>query len=129
MTMANRRNGNRRAAVDGEPTHEILRDGDKTIVRLAGDLDFATVAEVMPVLEEACARNPAQVVLDLSRVEFLDSSGISLLVTVHKRRTADGCSLVVTNPSAAVSRVLEVTATDRVLSITHTSPSSILVRG
>jgi len=127
--MANRRNGNRRAAVDGEWTHEILRDGDKTIVRLAGDLDFATVAEVMPVLEEACARNPAQLVLDLSRVEFLDSSGISLLVTVHKRLTAGGCDLVVTNPSAAVSRVLEVTSTDRVLSITHTSPSSILVRG
>ncbi len=127
--MANRRNGNRRAAVDGELTHEILRDGDKTIVRLAGDLDFATVAEVMPVLEEACARNPAQVVLDLSRVEFLDSSGVSMLVTVHKRLTANGCSLVVTNPSAAVSRVLELTSTDRVLSITHTSPSSILVRG
>jgi anti-sigma B factor antagonist len=118
--MANRRNGDLGAAVGDEPTYEILRDGHKTIVCLAGDLDFATVAEVMPVMEEECARSPGQLVLDLSRVEFLDSSGISLLVTVHKRLAADGCSLIVTNPSPAASRVLEVAVVDQVLSITHT---------
>jgi len=127
--MAEQRDPNLSAAVDGKPTQEILRDDGKTIVRLAGDLDFATVAEVMPALEKECARNPKQLVLDLSRVEFLDSSGIYLLVTVHKRLTANGCSLIVTDPSAAASRALQVTATDRVLPITHTSPASALVRG
>jgi anti-sigma B factor antagonist len=127
--MAKQRDRNLRAAADGKPTHEILRDDGKTIVRLGGDLDFATVAEVMTALEKECARNPKQLVLDLSRVEFLDSSGIYLLVTVHKRLTANGCSLIVTNPSAAASRALQVTATDRVLPIAHTSPASILVRG
>lgn len=126
--MASQRDRNG-AAVGGRPTQEILRRGDKTIVRLAGDLDFATVAEVKPVLEEECARHPRQLVLDLSGVEFLDSSGIFLLATVHKRLTADGCSLIVTNPSAAASRALEITAMDRVLHVTHTSPASILVRG
>jgi anti-anti-sigma factor len=126
--MASQRDRNG-AAVGGGPTQEILRGGDKTIVRLAGDLDLATVAEVKPVLEEECARHPRQLVLDLAGVEFLDSSGIFLLATVHKRLTADGCSLIVTNPSAAASRALEITAMDRVLHVTHTSPASILVRG
>ena len=118
--MANQRNGHLGAAVGDEPTYEILRDGHKTTVWLAGDLDFATVAEVRPAMEEECARSPGQLVLDLSRVEFLDSSGVSLLVTVHKRLAADGCSLVVTNPSPAASRVLQVAVVDQVLSITHT---------
>jgi anti-sigma B factor antagonist len=120
------RNG---AAVGGRSTQEILRDRDKTIVRLAGDLDFATVAEVTPLLERECARHPRQLVLDLSGVEFLDSSGIYLLLKVHKRLTADGCSLILANPTAAAARALQVTATDQVLQVTHTSPASVLVRG
>ena len=128
--MANQRDRSLRAVVDGgKPTQEIFRSGDKTIVRLAGDLDFTTVAEVVPVLEEECVRHPGQLVLDLSGVEFLDSSGIHLLMKVHKRLMADGCSLIVANPSAAASRALEVTAMDRVLHVTHTSPASILARG
>ena len=67
--------------------------------------------------------------LDLSGVEFLDSSGIHLLLKVHKRLTADGCSLIVANPAAAAARALQVTTTDQVLHVTHTSPASILARG
>jgi len=112
------------AAVNGTPLQEIVRDGDRTIVRLAGDLDFATVAGVTPLLEAECARRPGRLVLDLSGVAFLDSSGIHLLVQVHKRLTADGCRLIVANPSAAAARALQVTATDAVLEVTHT-PASV----
>ena len=40
---------------NGAATQDIVRDRDKTIVRLSGDLDFATVAEVTPVLERESA--------------------------------------------------------------------------
>lgn len=125
--MATRRDRSA-AALDGLPTQEILREGDTTIVRLAGDLDFATVADAMPVLEEECARRPGRLVLDLSGVEFLDSSGIQLLLNVHKRLTVDGCRLVVANPGAAADRALQVTAADQVLDVTRT-PASVLGRG
>jgi serine/threonine-protein kinase RsbW len=49
------------------------------ICRLAGDLDFRTVASTRTALLEAAEQAPAGLVIDLSAVEFIDSSGLAVL--------------------------------------------------
>ena len=77
-----------------------------------GELDIATA----PVLEDALAEHRQRgVLLDLSRLSFLDSSGLHLLVRLRRDADAAGWSLEMTRPVGEASRVIEVTKMDRVL--------------
>jgi anti-sigma B factor antagonist len=63
---------------------------------------------------------PPRLVVDLSDVGFVDSAGIGLLVTAHRRAEQSGGRLVLTGVNDVVAHVLALTRTDRLLSI---SPS------
>jgi anti-anti-sigma factor len=91
-------------------TVDVDRTGPVTVVRASGEVDLATA----PVLEESLKEFPPGgplVVIDLSAVGFLDSSGLSVLVQARQRlERADGTNgvrLVVTRP--VIRRVFEVT--------------------
>jgi anti-anti-sigma factor len=73
----------------------------------AGDLDLVTAGALRDQILEARARGPAEIVLDLSGVTFIDSVGLSLLVTTHNRMVDDGVSLHVVLP-ARLRRYLEI---------------------
>jgi anti-sigma B factor antagonist len=96
----------------GNGVVNVLRDGDLTRIVIVGDLDMSTVARVRLVVESACQSKPANVVVDLSAVEFVDSHGLHLLVETQRRVTADGCALVVVPPPDAIRRVFELTGLD-----------------
>jgi anti-anti-sigma factor len=124
--MGHRRGKKVRAVADGALTYEIRRERERTTVHLLGDFDLATVEKVALVLEHEHARGPRHLVVDLSRIEFLDSSGLHLLHTIGNRVAADGGGLTITNPSHAAAKAIRLTAMDQVLSITPTTPDSIV---
>jgi len=93
----------------GHGAVELAEDGELTKVVVSGDLDMSTVARVRLALERACEGPPAQVVVDLSAVDFVDSHGLQLLVSTHRRLAAEGCSLVVLPPAEHVQRVFTLT--------------------
>ena len=103
-----------------EPVGDVLRDADVTTVFLQGELDLATASEVRLLLEEECSRRPAKLVVDLSAVEFIDSSGLNLLVATHRRLSDEGCLLVVASPSETVWRTLALTRLDETLLLQRT---------
>lgn len=79
-------------------------------VRLVGDIDLAAQDQVLALLEPAACRAAhagEDLVVDLDEVTFLDSTGIACLVRA-RRQLRDGASLVLTRPSEAVRRVLEI---------------------
>jgi len=86
---------------------EVTEASGSTVVRVRGELDLATA----PQLDEALGGiDPGgHVVVDLSEVGFLDSSGLAVLLQARQRLGADGAELrlVVSRPS--ILRVLEVT--------------------
>jgi anti-sigma B factor antagonist len=81
------------------------------VIGLLGELDLAVAAEV----EEAIAAIPAKadVVIDLSRCEFLDSTGLALLINARREFGEAGRQLVLCAPGPQVARLLEVTGLDR----------------
>ena len=90
---------------------------------LAGELDIASAAE----LEEQLSAHEGQapvLVLDLRRVEFIDSSGIRTLITADERARTSGRRLVVVRGPAAVERIFNVTQLDERLEIID-DPDSI----
>jgi anti-sigma B factor antagonist len=79
-----------------------------TVVSLAGELDLSNVATAKQVLAETAREDAALLVIDLHHLEFLDSSGISLLVDLTRQR--DAATLrIVPSPTREVSRMLDVT--------------------
>jgi anti-sigma B factor antagonist len=105
---------------------ELLRTGfqvdaesaDATVLlRLQGELDMATAVELRRAVGEAISGLPQVIVADASRVTFVDSTGIGVLVGGSRRAQAAGCSFVVRSPSRSVLKALRLTGLDQVLDI------------
>jgi anti-sigma B factor antagonist len=78
---------------------------------------MATAPELSECLQSLVASGVPAVVVDLSRLAFLDSSGLGALLTFAHRADDLGTRLVLRAPTPAVGRVLELTATDRLFEI------------
>jgi anti-sigma B factor antagonist len=99
--------------VDDEPALRLTMangstNGGETVVTLGGELEYGTAGQLRSTLLELAQREPSTVALDMAEVEFLDSTGISLLVQAKQRFDAQGARFVLRQPTARVTRVLEV---------------------
>jgi anti-sigma B factor antagonist len=96
----------------------LEQSGETPVVRVVGEVDIATAPSLRERLEQVLA--PARrVVVDLSEVTFLDSTGLSVLVGAWKRLSGEGLEgdlrLVVVRPT--IQKVLEITGLDQVFSV------------
>lgn len=92
------------------------RDG-RAVVRLKGELDIATAAELRQHLTTARQSYGENVILDLTELEFMDSQGLSVIVSCHKAVHAAAGSLVLVAPRPIVRRTLEITGLSRRLDV------------
>lgn len=84
------------------------------IAKLCGELDIATAPDLREqLLEILDRRTPNRLVLDLSKLDFIDSSGVAVLVNTERRAKLLGCTLALAAPQAQASRVLEICGLDR----------------
>ncbi|HKE36656.1 MAG TPA: STAS domain-containing protein [Candidatus Baltobacteraceae bacterium] len=83
---------------------------DTPVLTLKGEIDFSNV----PDLQKALAAMPAEdVVIDMSEVEFMDSSALAALVRYRKVTVSAGGSVTLVIASPLVLRVFEITNFDR----------------
>lgn len=78
------------------------------VLRPSGELDLATVEPFRRDVLAALDDEPEDLVVDLTDVSFLDSSGIAVLASALKAQRARNAVLVVTNPQPIVQRALEL---------------------
>lgn len=85
-----------------------------TGLTLAGEIDAYTA----PALAEAIGQCELEhVLIDMGDVEFVDSSGLRVLIEAHQEAQAADRRIQLTNPSAAVSRLLEISGIDDYLNV------------
>jgi anti-anti-sigma factor len=84
------------------------RDGRVRVV-LVGELDLSTVAKVQEELRRVEESQPPTVVIDLSRLTFLDSTGLRCIVTADERAREAGRRIVVVRGPDPVQRVFSIT--------------------
>ncbi len=90
---------------------EGMDDGARIVVE--GDVDIATVPRLRDALEQALASSPASVLIDLSAVEFVDSSGLRFLLRANQQAQRGGWSLAVRRPAELAMKAFELTGADR----------------
>jgi anti-sigma B factor antagonist len=91
---------------------DVQEDGALLVLRLRGDLDMAAV----PAVEQTVERLPRDrdgMVVDIAELQFLDSTGLRLLLTLQQRQ--DGMPVAFTEPAPRVGRVLDITGVRRLL--------------
>ena len=95
------------------------------VVSVSGEIDVHSGPSLREHLLRALASGERYLVVDLSGVSFLDSSGLGVLVTAHKRaRAADGVMrLACCQP--AVATIFQITALDRAFSIHDTVEDAV----
>jgi anti-anti-sigma factor len=88
---------------------EVQRQGRAAVISVAGELDLATGPELEAELHDISPRNTELVVVDLRKLEFMDSTGLSIIVRAHQRLTGEGCELGLVRGSPQVQRLLDLT--------------------
>jgi anti-sigma B factor antagonist len=90
---------------------------DGCSLAVGGELDIATASQFRTSIGALLGTGCRHVVVDLSEVTFVDSSGLGALVwAAHRMRSAGG-EFSVANPSAAILPTLKITGLSRVLAI------------
>ena len=92
------------------------------VINVRGQLDPLTAPEVQHRLALLLGRGPQTLVIDLSRVTFMDSTGLDLLLDTKKALESERGFLVLLNPSEAVLKVLELTGMSAVFESLQTRP-------
>ncbi|MFZ4153385.1 anti-sigma factor antagonist [Streptomyces pseudogriseolus] len=91
----------------------VRRDRGHTVLEFHGEIDIAAAAEIEPHLDLATAEPDAQVVIDLTHIEFFDLSGLRLLYRARHRLTDGRLHLVCAHPLTL--RMLRITGLTRLL--------------
>jgi anti-sigma B factor antagonist len=100
--------------VDDSAGAFLVVDGDRPgVLRLVGEFDVAGALEVRARLDGL----DGPIEIDCSGVTFIDSSGLGLLVAVHRACSAQGAKLLIVDPSPRVAQLLELTGLDAALDV------------
>ena len=91
------------------------------LVRLSGDLDIAVREELRAQLNDAAERSTA-LDLDLSAVEYADSTALGLFIALHKRLKAQGGQVQLVAPSPQIRKLLGYAGLDQIFPILDTAP-------
>ena len=96
--------------------HTVSDESGVTVISLEGPIDVSQAMELRDILGRHLVAGGA-LLLDLGGTTLIDSSGIGVLVTAHRRAQEAGGRFALAGASANVGRVFELTRTNKLLEI------------
>jgi anti-sigma B factor antagonist len=110
-----------------DPVLAVEKNGSACVVKLAGELDLYNAPQVRNALATAAADLPERVVIDLSEVEFIDSTALGVLIEA-RRHLKNHKAFLLAAPGLETRRALEISGLDRHFNV-HESVEDALVAG
>jgi len=107
---------------------DINTENDAVVFTLHGTLDLATAPIARAAFLEAANEGKHQIVVDLSRVEFLDSTGLGALIGGHRRASENGGGMRLVVNDGPILRLLNITGLMRVLQVYPSVPGALAQR-
>lgn len=87
----------------------VANKGETSVISVSGELDLASSPTLDAELERIATSDASRVVVDLAELEFMDSTGLSVLVRAHQRSAQRGQRFGLINGSQQVQRLLSLT--------------------
>src|SRR4051794_12901357 len=99
-----------------EVTDEAL-DAERHVVAVSGEVDLYTASDLKAVLAHAVDEGCTSMVIDLTNTNFMDSTGLSTLVSAQKRMRSRGGKLVIVNVDPSLAYTFQITGLDLVFKV------------
>ena len=99
------------------------------ILDIAGEVDVYTSPQLKHDLVEMAERGIKQVVINLSQVEYLDSTGLGVLIGGLKRMREAGGNLSLVGPGMRIQRIFEITGLNKIFEIHATEEEALAKEG
>jgi anti-sigma B factor antagonist len=116
------------------PTHVQLLttevvDGPVPTVHVRGELDLSTAAQLCRAIQTAAseaALKPPRIVVDLTELQFCDSTGLGALVrAVREVRVLGGRAVIVVRPGSTLDRLLDLSGLGEFLHVAETADAAL----
>ena len=95
----------------------VSRSESTTRVIVAGELDAASAVSLSEQLRHVTSDLVGDLSVDVGLLSFIDSTGLSLLVSLHKKVGALGHTLTICDPTPPTRRLLQITGLEEVLRV------------
>jgi anti-sigma B factor antagonist len=89
------------------------------VVELCGEIDLANHAEVAADIQACLDHDPPSLVVDMSRVDFIDSLGLSVLIQVYEKARRSAIDLRIVANTSQVTKPLRITGLDQYLPLSR----------
>jgi anti-sigma B factor antagonist len=106
---------------------EVTERGSWAVLAVAGEVDVATVPRLREQLHSLVAQGRHHIVVDLEGVDFLDSTGLGVLVGALKRVRTNGGELALVCTQSRIRKVFEVTGLTKVFSLYDSVDEAVAV--
>ena len=98
---------------------------DAVLIGVSGELDLASSPELERELERASSSDASLLIIDLRKLEFMDSTGLSVLVRAHQKATQSDKRFAIVKGPQQVQRLLSLTGMAERLTVVDT-PEELL---
>ncbi len=106
---------------DRKPGFDSEFDGVTLKIKLRGEIDHHTAAVVRVNMDELIrSRTPRVLMLDMSAVDFMDSSGLGLIMGRYSLMQAAGGEMIILDPSPATEKIMSLAGMERMIKIKRT---------
>lgn len=93
----------------------LVKD-DKMIIYLSGEIDHHSASEIREGVDKLIiSQRPKVFILDLAGVDFMDSSGLGLVLGRYKKTKEFGASMYLANVGERTSRILKMAGVDKII--------------
>ena len=82
---------------------------------ISGEIDISNAPQLKKDLESAYSQNPTDIIVNVSNLAYIDSTGLGAIISVYGKMKSDGHRIVLTEPKDNVKKLLSITSLDKVL--------------
>ena len=104
---------------------EVVDISGWAVVSVYGEVDVATAPDLKERLVDLVTEGRSRLVLDLGGVDFLDSTGLGVIVSALKRARTHGGDLRVVCTESRITRLFEITGLDKALTLLPTVDAAV----
>ena len=99
------------------------------VIEVGGEIDVLTAPKLREAVVDAVGRGRLNLIIDVQKVDFLDSTGLGVLVGALKRVRADGGSLDIVCTHSRLLKIFEITGLDKVFGLHESVEAARLAAG
>lgn len=111
------------SAAPGQLRISAQRSGDRLTVSVAGDINFERAPHLLEQCRQLLADRPGKVVINLSEVQYMDSSGVGTLVQIKRLVERGGGRLSLSQMQPRVRGVFEISNLQKFFDILESPPA------